>query len=146
MKIEEKLSKVVASHGATLYDTEVVKEGEHTIFRVYITKPDGVNLDLCAEISNDISPILDIYPPVSGKYFLEVSSPGVERKLSTPKHFQNSIGERLKLRVKDIGKKRGILKSADDEKIEIETKEGLESFNYSEINSAKTYFDWANGR
>ncbi len=142
MKIENKLSKIIESYGASLYDTELVKEGDNNIFRVYITKDGGVDLELCAKISNDISPLLDIYPPTSGKYFLEVSSPGIERKLSSPKHFKLSLGEKVKLRVKDIGKVKGILKEADDEVIKIKTKNGLENYNYDEINSAKTYFDW----
>ncbi len=69
MKIENKLSKIIESYGASLYDTELVKEGDNNIFRVYITKDGGVDLELCAKISNDISPLLDIYPPTSGKYF-----------------------------------------------------------------------------
>ncbi len=142
--MESKIEKIINSYGASLYDIELVNENGSNIYRVYITKDGGVDLELCAKISNDISPLLDLEPPVKGEYFLEVSSPGIERKLSKPKHFQNSINERVKLKVADVGKKKGILKSADEEKISIETKDGLEEFEYSQINSAKTYFDWAN--
>jgi ribosome maturation factor RimP len=142
--MESKIEKIINSYGASLYDIELVNENGSNIYRVYITKDGGVDLDLCAQISNDISPLLDLEPPVKGEYFLEVSSPGIERKLSKPKHFQNSINERVKLKVADVGKKKGILKSADEEKISIQTKDGLEEFEYSQINSAKTYFDWAN--
>ena len=62
------------------------------IFRVIVTSKDGVNLDKCAEISRLISPILDIDEPMGGKYNLEVSSPGIERKFKKPEHFIASVG------------------------------------------------------
>ena len=56
----------------------------NTIYRVLITKVGGVNLDLCATISYELSPFLDVNPPMSQAYRLEVSSPGIERKLTKP--------------------------------------------------------------
>jgi len=91
----DNIEKIIKSHGATLYDSEIVNENSETIFRVYIVKEDGVNLDLCADISRDISPLLDINPPVNGEYRFEVSSPGIERKLTKLTHFKNSIGEKI---------------------------------------------------
>lgn len=142
MNLETQISKIVEANGAALYDTEIVTEFDETIFRVLITKAGGVDLDLCASISNELSPFLDVHPPMSGRYRLEVSSPGIERKLTKPVHFKNAIGEKVKLKITGGEKRKGLLKSADNDGIVVETKEGDESFSYAQLNTCKTYFDW----
>lgn len=142
MNLETQIAKIVEANGAALYDTEVVTEFEDTIFRVLVTKVGGVSLDLCATISHELSPFLDVHPPMSQRYRLEVSSPGIERKLTKPVHFKNAIGEKVKLKVTGADKLKGILKSADNNGITVETKEGDKSFDYGQIGTAKTYFDW----
>ncbi len=144
MSLEEQISKIVNSYGAEFYDAEIVKENDNTIYRISIIKDGGVDLDLCAEISNDISPLLDVHPPVGGNYFLEVSSPGIERNLRKAKHFMSAIGERIKLKIVGGQKLKGILKSADEEGIVVTNKDGEHNFSYPQILKAKTYFDWAN--
>lgn len=142
MNIEAQIAKIIEANGAALYDTEIVTEFDETIYRVLITKVGGVKLDLCANISHELSPFLDVHPPMSQAYRLEVSSPGIERKLAKPVHFKNAIGEKVKLKLGEGEKLKGVLKSADDAAIVIETKEGEKSFKYSELNTSKTYFDW----
>jgi len=142
MNLETQIAKIIEANGADLYDTEIVTEFEETMFRVLITKVGGVDLDLCAKISHELSPFLDVHPPMSQRYRLEVSSPGIERKLSKPVHFKNAIGEKVKLKVTGVDKLKGTLKSADNEGIVVETKQGEESFAYSQLGTAKTYFDW----
>ncbi len=142
MNLETQIAKIIEANGASLYDTEVVTEFDETIFRVYITKVGGVELDLCAAISNELSPFLDVHPPMSGRYRLEVSSPGIERKLTKPVHFKNAIGEKVKLKILGGDKFKGVLQSADDEGIAVETKEGEERFSYGQLGTVKTYFDW----
>lgn len=142
MNLESEIAKIVKINGADFYDSETVTELEETIFRVYITAPDGITLDLCANISNDLSPFLDVHPPVGGRYRLEVSSPGIERKLRKPAHFQNAIGEKVKLKVPGQDRLKGVMKSADSDGVTIETKHGEESYSYGEIGKAKTYYDW----
>ena len=142
MNLEEQIVKIVRANGAEFYDTEVAKEADQTVYRVYITHADGVTLDLCADISNELSPFLDVHPPLSGKYFLEVSSPGIERKLTKPSHYKQSIGEKLKLKLKDSNKLKGTLISADDHGISLETRHGHEHYDYADILKAKTYFEW----
>ena len=142
MNLETQIAKIVEANGAALYDIEIVTEFDETIFRVLVTKVGGVDLDLCADVSHELSPFLDVHPPMSQRYRLEVSSPGIERKLTKPVHFQNAIGEKVKLKIKGSDKLKGTLKSADDEGIVVETKHGDESFEYGELGTAKTYFDW----
>jgi ribosome maturation factor RimP len=142
MKSEESIKKIVESHGATLYDTETASEFDETIFRVYIIKEGGVLLDLCSSISHDLSLFFDVNPPLEGQYRLEVSSPGIERVLSKPKHFANSIGEQVKIRVVDEGNIVGILKSYDGNSIVIETEGKEQSIDMGNIKKARTYFEW----
>jgi len=142
MNLETQISKIIEANGAALYDTEIVTEFDETIFRVLVTKVGGVNLDLCATISHELSPFLDVHPPMSQAYRLEVSSPGIERKLAKPVHFKNAIGEKVKLKLGAGDKLKGTLISADHDGIVLETKQGEEGFSYAELNTCKTYFDW----
>ena len=142
MSLREEVKKVVEDHGAQLYDEEVVSEDGRTLYRVYVTKEGGVDLDLCADISRDLSPMLDVYPPVSGQYNLEVSSPGVERTLKTPEHFEKSTGEKVNLKLSSGDRVKGRLKGFEEGEIILETEHGEERFPLSEVRKARTYFEW----
>lgn len=140
--MENEIEQVVRSYGYDLYGTEIVKEGDHSIFRVYVVADGGVDLDRCAKISNELSPMLDVNPPVSGNYFLEVSSPGIERKLKTPNHFKYSIGEKVQLKLNSGDKAKGVLKGFEEGVITVETDFGIEEYDLSTIKIARTYFEW----
>ncbi|WP_428023649.1 ribosome maturation factor RimP [Arcobacter sp.] len=142
MTLEESIEMTVKGCGVELYDIITTKENDRDIFRIYITSKDGISLDKCAEVSRLISPILDIDEPMYGKYNLEVSSPGIERKLKKPRHFMASIGEKVK--VKDFEKNvlSGELIFADENEIKINTEHGDEIITYDEVSSASTYFEW----
>ena len=138
MKLNEIIKNIVEDNGCELYDIEISEEGGNKFFRVYITKPGGVSLDDCSAINNLLSPIFDIEEPIKDKYFLEVSSPGVERKLTKKEHFEKSIGENVKVTTVDGKKIKGMLKSFDGEVAEI----GKEKVPFEKIKKAKTYIDW----
>jgi len=142
MNLDEKIAQIVRANGAEFYDTQTASEAGQTVYRVFVTHPEGVTLDLCADISRELSPFLDVHPPMSGKYFLEVSSPGIERKLTNPRHFQQSIGEKVKLKVPGQDRLKGTLLGADDQGIDVQTKHGKEHYAYGDISKAKTYFEW----
>jgi len=137
-ELKEVIKNIVEDNGCELYDIELTEEGGHKYYRVYITKPGGVSLNDCAVINNLISPIFDIEDPVDGKYFLEVSSPGIERKLTKPEHFEKSIGENVKVTLNDGTKIKGQLKSFVDNEAEI----GKEKVKFDDIKKAKTYIEW----
>jgi len=142
MNLEESIEIAVKGCGAELYDIVSLKENENNIFRVYVTQQGGISLDKCAEISRMISPILDIEEPMNGKYNLEVSSPGIERKLKKPQHYKSSIGEKIKLKDFDKNIIKGEILEANDDAIKIKTEHGEEIITYDEISSASTYFEW----
>ena len=137
----DNLDKLVRECGVELYDSEIANENGRTIFRVYITKNGGVSLDDCEKVSRLLSPIFDVTPPVSGDYNLEVSSPGLERKLSKPSHFKSSIGELVKVQT-EAEKFAGRLVKADEESVAVENEEGIFEINISEIKKANTYLEW----
>ena len=142
MNLEESIKLAVESLGVELYDISTAKVHDDSIFRVSITHKDGVNLDKCAEVSRMISPILDLDEPLGGEYRLEVSSPGIERRLKSKQHFKSSIGENVKVKDTDTNVHKGKLLSADDNKITIETDSESKELEYGSILSASTYFKW----
>lgn len=142
MTLEESIQIAVEGCGVSLYDIVNLKENDNNIYRVYITSSEGISLDKCAEVSRQISPLLDVHEPLSGKYNLEVSSPGIERKLKKPAHFKASMNENI--RIKDFEKNilEGKLLRADDNEIVLQTEHGEEIISYDEISLASTYYEW----
>lgn len=141
----QNLEKLVKECGAELYDTEVASENGRAIYRVYIAKQGGVNLDDCEKVSRLLSPIFDVEPPINGDYVLEVSSPGLERKLEKISHFRSSIGELAKFTATVDGENQKlsgkILAVSDDEiKFDVDGKEL--AIKFSDIKKAKTYIEW----
>ena len=142
MGLENDIKNLVESIGLHLYDTAVVTENGETIYRVNVVADGGTTLDQCVEATKLLSPLLDVTPPVHGEYRLEVSSPGIERKLKTPQHFRYSVGEKVKLVLTDKTKLRGELRRVEDDKIVIETQEGETTVAFDDIVKASTYYEW----
>ncbi|KAB0611391.1 ribosome maturation factor RimP [Campylobacter hyointestinalis] len=136
------LAALVSECGVNLYDTEIANDNGRTIFRVYITKNGGVNLNDCEAVSRLLSPIYDVMPPVSGDWVLEVSSPGIERKLSKIEHFKASIGELVKISLNDKSELKGKVLSVTDDKIAIDIDGVSNDINFIDIKRAKTYIEW----
>lgn len=83
---------VAAEYGCYIYNVEFVKEGLSRYLRVFIDNDDGITIDECELVSRRLSDILDEVDPIQDNYFLEISSPGIERKLSLPWHFEKYLG------------------------------------------------------
>ncbi|EAH5296720.1 ribosome maturation factor RimP [Campylobacter jejuni] len=130
--------------GLSFYDDELVSENGRKIYRIYVQKEGGVNLDDCVRLSEILSPIFDVEPPVNGEYFLEVSSPGLERKLSKIEHFAKSIGELVKITTNEKEKFEAKIIAVDDENIILENLETQEktTINFNDIKKARTFIIW----
>jgi len=145
MDLEEKIKTAIKGVGVELYDIVKLKENDKNIFRVYITSKDGIDLEKCDEVTKLISPILDLDEPFDGEYFLEVSSPGIERKLKKISHFENSIGENVKIKTNSLQTYKGKLIEVNDNVIKIlDEVDEVYEINYKDILNASTYFDWKN--
>lgn len=102
-RLEEKLTEMlepgVEALGFELVGVEYVRAGKHSILRVFIDHENGVSVDNCADVSHQVSAILDVEDPISTEYNLEVSSPGMDRPLFKEKHFQQAAGEQVQIRL-----------------------------------------------
>ena len=96
--VETMAGPVAQEHGLELVDVEYVKEAGHWYLRVFIEKPEGVDLDDCAAVSRELSSLLDEKDPIPGDYMLEVSSPGLERPLKKDKDFEKYEGRKINIR------------------------------------------------
>ncbi|EAL52942.1 MULTISPECIES: ribosome maturation factor RimP [Campylobacter] len=128
--------------GVELYDSELVSENGKKIYRIYIMKEGGVSLEDCARLSEILSPIFDVEPPVNGEYFLEVSSAGLERKLSTLEHFEKSVGEMLKITTSEKEKIQGKLLKVEGENIFLQDEKAEICIEFSQVKKAKTFIEW----
>ena len=149
-KIEEKVEQLVKDPieklGYSLYDVEYVKEGPEYYLRIYIDKESGIDLNDCEKVSNEINEILDKADYIKEQYYLEVSSPGIERVLRKDKHLEQNISKNVEIKLfkKDNnGKKEytGKLKAFNQEEIIIETDKeiAIERKNIAQI---KTIYEW----
>ena len=144
MDLEKQIKIAIEGCGVKLYDIANARENGDNIFRIYITSPDGISLEKCTQVSRMISPLLDINDPMKGKYRLEVSSPGIERKLTKEIHFYGSIGENIKGKEFSTEKFKGKLLSIENNILTIQYEDSKDTFNinYDDILSASTYYNW----
>jgi len=149
MSLESDINSIVKSMDLELYDTAITNEHEETIFRVSVISPEfidgkrkGVTMDSYVELTHLISPLLDVTPPVSGEYRLEVGSPGIERKLVSLDNFKKSIGEKVAISTVSKDKIRGLLTKMDGSKLYIQTDDEIKEIDFSDVKKAKTYFEW----
>ena len=98
-KLTEMLRPAVEETGKELLGIEFVSAGKHSVLRLYIDHENGIDVDDCAEVSRQVSAILDVEDPISSEYNLEVSSPGLDRPLFNKAHFQAVEGETINVKL-----------------------------------------------
>lgn len=146
-KIEEKVENLVKTTikklGYELYDVLYLKEGQNTILRIVIDSEKGISLDDCEKVNDEIKDIIDEADLIKEQYFLEISSPGIERLLRKDWQLKKAIGEEvdIKLFKKDEnGVKRyiGVLSNVTEEFLYIETdkKVKIDRKNISQVKTA----------
>ena len=145
-KVESLLKEKIESIGYDLYDVEYAKEGPNYFLRIFIDKPEGIDLEDCEKVNNEIMEKLDEADYIKDQYFLEVSSPGEERVLKKEKHLEQNIGNEVQIKLfkkDENGKKeyQGILKSFDEQTITIELEEELK-IERKNIAQIKTVYNW----
>jgi ribosome maturation factor RimP len=147
-KIEEIAKRVTESEGLELVEVEVKGGGEHRFVRISIDKPDGVSHGDCESVSQQVGTILDVEDVVpGGRYTLEVSSPGVERKLLKPQDYQRFQGKKAKVTLRDpIGGRRnweGTLAGIEDGLIRLDMERGDPlRFTFDQVQKANLKFEW----
>ncbi|MCT2534561.1 ribosome maturation factor RimP [Aquibacillus koreensis] len=125
-KTEELVLPILERLDLELVDIEFEKEGKNWFLRVFVDKTGGVDIEECGQVSEQLSEKLDAEDPVTFPYFLEVSSPGVERPLKKKKDFENNIGNNVYVKLyeplHDSKEFEGVLKSYEDEVAVLEIK------------------------
>lgn len=129
MKVDSEIITALAENVAQdelveLVDVEIAAEGPRMVIRVFIDREGGVQLRDCVSFSRKLGTILEVEDPLDGPYSLEVSSPGMDRKLRQPKHFAACKGKRVKVSlsapVEGSRNFRGTLLGSDEEGIELD--------------------------
>lgn len=145
-KVSSLIEPIIESIGYSLYDLLYVKEGKDYYLRVVIDKPEGIDLNDCEKVNDAITDILDEADYIKDMYFLEVSSPGIERVLRKDKHFIGQIGNEIYLKLfKSVsGKKeiQGILKEYSSESLTLDFDGDLIKIDNKDIANAKTIYNW----
>ena len=146
-KVESLVSKTINDLGYSIYDIMYVKEGKDYYLRIFIDNEDGISLNDCEKVNDAITDMLDSANYIKDQYFLEISSPGIERNIRTDKHLQLNLNEEINLKLfKAIEKKKeleGILKKFDDETITLENENNDDIIiQRSNISSMKRAFKW----
>jgi len=144
-RVEELIKDKIENIGYTLYDVEYAKEGPNYYLRIFIDSEKGIDLDDCEKVSNEINEKLDEADYIKEQYFLEVSSPGIERVLRKDRHLEQNIGKQVeaKLFKKDEnGSKNyiGELKKFDEETVTIDEIK----IDRKNIALLRTVYEWGN--
>ncbi|MBT7884942.1 MAG: ribosome maturation factor RimP [Gammaproteobacteria bacterium] len=124
------IEPVVQELGCELWGIEKLQQGRQVVLKIYIESADGINVDDCARVSRQVSAILDVEDPIPGEYMLEVSSPGVERRLFKPEHFNVCKGEKVQITLRQAfdgrWKFKGLLCGLEDEEVVIRVDDAQE--------------------
>jgi ribosome maturation factor RimP len=136
----------LAAERLELDDLELKGTGPGRTLRVVIDSEDPIDLDRIAEVSNGIGRLLDNDVEIDEPYQLEVTSPGLERSLRTPRHFQKSVGREVTMKIRRDGETllaKGHLSHAGEKTGSVTTEDGtVIEFAYDEIAKARTVFRW----
>ena len=150
-KIEEKVENLIKNKieglGYELYDVEYAKEGKDYFLRIFIDKETGIDLNDCECVNDAISDLLDEADYIKEQYFLEVSSPGIERVLRKDKHLEQNIGNEIEVKLfkkDEDGNKEyvGTLEEYNKDTIKIKNEEKEIEISRKDISHIKTVYNW----
>lgn len=141
-KIEDLVKPIIENLGYKVYDVMYQKEGKDNYLRIFIDKESGIDLNDCEKVNNAVNDILDEKDYIKAQYYLEISSPGLERNLRRDEQFLESIGKKIEVHLYNSvnGSKviTGILKEFNEKDILIDDIK----IDKSNIASAKTIYNW----
>ncbi len=140
-KFRAMLEAPVENLGYELVHIELSGQGKDTILRIYIDAPGGILVDDCATVSRQLSAVLDVEDPLNTNYFLEVSSPGLDRPLVKPEHFKQYVGNKVRIVMVThiLGRRRftGQMVESGDEWVVLEVDGESYELPYEDMESAR---------
>lgn len=145
-KVENLLQDKIKELGYELYDVEYAKEGKNYFLRIFIDNEKGIDLNDCEKVNDGIMDLLDEADYIKEQYFLEVSSPGIERILKKDKHLDLSLGEEIEVNLfKPLDKKKtldGILTGYDESSITMMYENDEITIERKNISLMKLKYNW----
>lgn len=145
-RVQDLVENTITELGYELYDVQYVKEGKDYYLRIYIDSKKGIDLEDCEKVSNEVSTILDKNDFIKEQYFLEISSPGIEKVLRKDKHLKDNVGKNVEVNLfKPIDKQKsivGVLKDFDADTIEIEVENNILKIDRKNISLIKIKYNW----
>ena len=146
-ELQKLLNPTIEGLGYELTDLEAQLGSGSGVLRIFIDKADGIGVEDCEKVSLAVSALLDVEDPVPGRYDLEVSSPGLDRKLTKVEHFQRFEGETIKVQmrfpIEGRRRFRGTLVSSDNEGIVVDVDGESHSLPLATIDTARLVHDGA---
>ena len=144
IEIHQQINSYLKDENMELYDLNIINFPNISKVEIFIYSDEEINLDTTARLNKQLSRVIEEFGYEKGTFDMIVSSPGVERKLKTLRHFELSIGELIKIKlfnpINDIYTFEGTLLTVTDKSIHLKTEEGEFDINISEIKNAKIEF------
>ena len=146
-EVRDLAEAVARRRSLRLWDVEMGGQPGRHVVRVFVDADGGIDIDTVAEVSEELSRGLDLRDPIPGRYTLEVSSPGLERTLRIPEHFERSVGTRVVVKTKEpldghTHRIDGLLEGTGDNGVTIEVGSERVDVPYDAIKFARTVFEW----
>ena len=145
-KVEALVEPIILKLEYNLYDVEYIKEGKDYFLRIYIDSDSGISLEDCEKVSNAINDVLASANLIEAQYFLEISSPGIERTIRKAKQLAQNIGKELSIKFFKPynGKKQmqGTLEKFDEENIYINLENKILDIPKKDIAQIRTVYEW----
>ena len=143
-KLWDRIDPYVAAEGIELDDVEILGGGQ--IVRVTVDSEESVGVDRLAELSRGISRLIDADDPFTGAYTLEVSSPGLERKLTRQRHYEKSLGKQVRAKtfreIDGTKEHKGTITSTGEAGFTVDVDGHQREIPYDDVSSARTIFVW----
>jgi ribosome maturation factor RimP len=146
-EVRDLAEAVARRRSLRLWDVEMGGRPGRQVVKVFVDADGGIDLDTVAEVSEELSRGLDLKDPIPGRYTLEVSSPGLERTLRSPEHFELSVGTKVVVKTREpiVGSTHrieGVLEGARTDGVTIDLGREQVDVPYDAIKSARTVFEW----
>ena len=135
-RLVELVEPVVQDHGALLVDLELMGVGSNQTVRVLVHREPGVTLDMCEAVSREVADLLDVEDPISGRYRLEVTSPGLDRPLRTDLDFARADSRRIKVVLSSGRNVYGRLVDWEADRLTLDTDQGTRFVGRQDIAKA----------
>jgi ribosome maturation factor RimP len=145
-QVRAALEPVVSEAGYDLEDVSVTAAGRRSVVRVIVDRDGGVDLDAVADVTRSVSTVLDEAELMGeSPYVLEVSSPGVDRPLTEPRHWRRAAGRLVRVTITDAGTVTGRVADADDTHVTLDVDGETTPFAYAVLGRGQVQVEFSRG-